>query len=206
MNGLNSVLTKIVIIVLMGTLVACGINSNKMEQQAQPYPTTSKSKNRAIFNLETPVFNTLKVVNNAAYDAMYFKHYGVNPTIDTEESAISTFSVDVDTASYHLAKAYLRDNNLPDEAAIRVEEFINTFDYHYPEPENALFNIQAEVFPSPNRTGYHLLHIGINGKHIPQHERKPANLVFVIDVSGSMAQNNVQTLGLLITKTSFETK
>jgi len=54
-----------------------------------------------------------KVVNNEAYDAMFFKNYGVNPFVDTEDDHLSTFGTDVDTASYTVARAYLKDNNLP---------------------------------------------------------------------------------------------
>lgn len=128
-------------------------------------------------------------------NTMYFKHYGVNPTIDTREQSTSTFSVDVDTASYRIAKAFLARGKLPDEASVRVEEFINYFDYDYKIPRGARFSLFSEIFPSPHRKGYHVLHIGLQGKKISHQERKPANLVFVVDVSGSMQGAN--RLGLL---------
>jgi Ca-activated chloride channel family protein len=140
-------------------------------------------------------FSGLPVVNGKPYADMYFKSYGVNPTIDTEEESVSTFSVDVDTASYTLARSYLARGHLPEEEAIRVEEFVNAFKYDYPNPGNAPFGVQVEAFPSPNRRGYHVLHVGIKGREVSTSERQPANLVFTIDVSGSMAMEN--RLGLV---------
>jgi Ca-activated chloride channel family protein len=135
-------------------------------------------------------FSGLRVVNGKPFADMYFKHYGVNPTIDTEEESVSTFSVDVDTASYTLARSYLARGHLPEEEAIRVEEFINAFRYDYTDPGSAPFGVQVEAFPSPNRKGYHVLHVGLKGREVSRAERLPTHLVFTIDISGSMAMEN----------------
>lgn len=135
-------------------------------------------------------FSRLAVVNGKPFADMYFKNYGVNPTIDTEEENVSTFSVDVDSASYTLARAYLARGHLPEEDAIRVEEFINAFQYDYPDPGAAPFGVQVEAFPSPSRRGYHVLHVGLKGREVSTAQRLPANLVFAIDVSGSMGMEN----------------
>ncbi|WP_224373114.1 vWA domain-containing protein [Hyalangium versicolor] len=140
-------------------------------------------------------FSKLAVVNGKPFADMYFKNYGVNPTIDTEEENVSTFSVDVDTASYTLARSYLSRGVLPEEEAIRVEEFINAFKYDYPDPGSAPFGVQVEAFPSPSRRGYHVLHVGLKGREVRASERLPTNLVFTIDVSGSMARED--RLGLV---------
>ncbi len=145
----------------------------------------------------------LRIVNDDPVPDMYFEHYGVNPTIDTEEETTSTFSIDVDSASYSLTRAYLERSQLVPEAAVRVEEFVNAFDYAYTPPRSDMFSLHAEAFPSPNRPGYHLLHLGVQGREIEDRDRKPANLVFVIDVSGSMDIENrlglvKQSLRLLI--------
>jgi Ca-activated chloride channel family protein len=127
---------------------------------------------------------------------MYFEHYGVNPTIDTDEEPRSTFAIDVDTASYTMTRSFLERGTLPTEAAVRVEEVVNSFDYGYEAPtDGRAFSIHAEAAPSPNRRGYHVLHVGIKGKAVQESERKAANLVFVVDVSGSMDQDN--RLGLV---------
>lgn len=140
-------------------------------------------------------FARVAVVNGKPFADMYFKHYGVNPTIDTEEENISTFSVDVDTASYSLARSYLSRNVLPAEEAIRVEEFVNAFRYGYRDPGEEPFGVQVEAFPSPNRRGYHLLHVGLQGQKVTAAQRMPAHLVFTLDVSGSMDMEN--RLGLV---------
>lgn len=67
--------------------------------------------------------------NSAAYDDVFFKHYGTNPFIDTEDDHLSTFGMDVDTASYAVTRRYLRGGDLPPPEAVRVEEFVNAFNY-----------------------------------------------------------------------------
>lgn len=128
------------------------------------------------------------VLPPAALTETYFKHYGINPTIDTEEEAFSSFALDVDTASYTLARAALERGEMPDESAIRIEEFLNAFDYDYPvPPAGEDFAVFTEVVPSPHRPGYHVLHVGLQAREVEGKDRAPANLVFVIDVSSSMA-------------------
>nr|WP_254625197.1 von Willebrand factor type A domain-containing protein [Myxococcus sp. CA051A] len=134
-------------------------------------------------------------MTRAHYFDMYFKGYGVNPTVETEDERFSTFSVDTDTASYTLARAYLERSVLPSEGAVRVEEFVNTFDHAYPAPVEAPFNVHVEGFPSPARKGYQVLRIGVKAREVSDAQRKPSHLVFVIDVSGSMQGD--QRLGLV---------
>nr|WP_241759639.1 von Willebrand factor type A domain-containing protein [Pyxidicoccus parkwaysis] len=126
---------------------------------------------------------------------MYFKGYGVNPTVTTEEERFSTFSVDTDTASYTLTRAYLERGALPDEQAVRVEEFVNSFDYGYAAEPDGPFSVHVEGFPSPARKGYQVVHIGVKAREVAAHQRKPSHLVFVIDVSGSM--QGEERLGLV---------
>ncbi|MFO0727981.1 MAG: von Willebrand factor type A domain-containing protein [Myxococcota bacterium] len=121
---------------------------------------------------------------------MYFRHYGTNPTIDTGYEARSTFSIDVDTAGYTMARAYLSQGQLPPEAAVRVEEMVNAIDYGYEAPTDAPFTLVGESAPSPTRPGYQFLHLGLKAKEVSKRERQPTTLVFVIDVSGSMGQDN----------------
>jgi Ca-activated chloride channel family protein len=126
---------------------------------------------------------------------MYFKGFGVNPTVDTEEERFSTFSVDTDSASYTLMRGYLERGALPDEQAVRVEEFVNTFDYGYESDPEAPFSVHVEGFPSPARKGYQVVHIGVKARDVSRAQRKPSHLVFVIDISGSMDMGN--RLGLV---------
>jgi Ca-activated chloride channel family protein len=104
---------------------------------------------------------------------------------------LSTFSIDVDTASYANVRRFLNDGTLPPEDAVRVEELINYFPYDYPQPNgDAPFSVTAEVGPCPWYPEHRLARIGIKGKEIAATERPPANLVFLIDVSGSMQPEN----------------
>ncbi len=135
-------------------------------------------------------------VNDAPYDLLFFKHYGVNPFIDTEDDHFSTFAMDVDTASYAVARRFIMDGHLPLPEAVRVEEFVNYFDHGYRPPEEGAFAIHIEGSPSPFGGPNHLLmRVGLKGKMISADERKDATLIFVIDVSGSMARED--RLGLV---------
>jgi Ca-activated chloride channel family protein len=105
------------------------------------------------------------------------------------EEPVSTFSIDVDTAAYANVRRFLNDGKLPHPAAVRVEEMINYFDYAYPLPRerHAPFGTTVAVYPSPWNSDTQILHIGIKGFDVPRRERPRANLVFLIDTSGSMA-------------------
>jgi Ca-activated chloride channel family protein len=135
-------------------------------------------------------------VNDAAYDAMFFRNYGVNPYVDTDDDALSTFAVDVDTGSYTLARSYLNRGHLPPKDAVRVEEFVNYFRYDDDAPENGdAFAIHLAAAPSPFAENRTLLRVGLKAREIDAADRKPAVLTFVIDVSGSMGRED--RLGLV---------
>ena len=135
--------------------------------------------------------------NGAAFDNVFFKDYGTNPFIDTEDDHFSTFGMDVDTASYSVTRRYLRDGLLPPPESVRVEEFVNAFDYSYDPPWHEAFAVHIDGAPSRFGEGkrLQLLRIGIQGRVVPTEDRKDAILTFVIDVSGSMAMEN--RLGLV---------
>ncbi len=135
-------------------------------------------------------------VNDDPYDATFFKHYGVNPFIDTDDDQLSTFAMDVDTASYTVARRFVMDGFLPDPDSVRVEEFINYFDQGYKLPEHNAFAIHIEGSPSPFGDENHwIMRVGLQGRAILAEDRKDATLIFVIDVSGSMARED--RLGLV---------
>jgi len=141
-------------------------------------------------NIYPPAHGGTSIVNGQAYDAMFFRDYGTNPFIDTEDDHLSTFAIDVDDASYIMARSYLERGSLPPDEAVRSEEFINHFKYNYPKPEEEAFSVNIEGGPSRFGQNSKLLKIGIQGKQIDAEDRKPANLVFVIDVSGSMERED----------------
>jgi Ca-activated chloride channel family protein len=120
------------------------------------------------------------------------------------ENPVSTFSVDVDTGAYSNMRRWLNQGQLPPEDAVRVEEFINYFDYAYPGPESAAtpFLVNTEIAPTPWNAGTHLLRIGIQGFDVPRQQLPASNLVFLVDVSGSMQSHDKlpllkQALGML---------
>jgi Ca-activated chloride channel family protein len=108
------------------------------------------------------------------------------------EEPVSTFSIDVDTASYSFVRASLNRNVLPQPAAVRPEEMINYFPYDYPAPRSASqpFGSHIAVFPSPWAPGRKLVRIGIKGFDVRRAQRPRANLVFLVDTSGSMNAPN----------------
>ncbi|WP_090116472.1 von Willebrand factor type A domain-containing protein [Cohnella sp. OV330] len=128
---------------------------------------------------------------SSAPNDMFFQDYGTNPYVSTADDRLSTFAMDVDTGSYTLARSYIEDGNVPPQEAIRLEEFINYFDLNDAPPKDDTFAIHVDAGPSPfGEAGTQLVRIGIKGKEIESEERKRANLTFVIDVSGSMDQDN----------------
>ena len=206
-------------LVLLLAVMACGeavyfeptqapIAEPEATAVAEPAPTEAPPADEA--PMEEPVmvaseparqegFNTLgglAPVNDAAYDLTFFQHYGVNPFIDTEDDQLSTFAVDVDTASYTVARRFLDDGFLPDQDSVRVEEFVNYFDQGYEPPADEAFAIHVDGSPSPFGSSNHwLLRVGLQAKELLEDHRQDATLVFAIDVSGSMARED--RLGLV---------
>lgn len=156
-------------------------------QSDQYYPTA----------MATNVGMPLTSKNQEPYD-MFFQNYGVNPSIDAEDDNLSTFALDVDTGSYTIMRNYLSEGNLPPSDSVRVEEYVNYFEQDYPiPPAHQAFSISMDGAPSPFTLTerYQMIRVGIQGYQVPDEERKDANLVFVIDVSGSMDMDN--RLGLV---------
>ncbi len=116
-----------------------------------------------------------------------FEDFKINPIKLVGAEPVSTFSVDVDTASYSFMRRQLNNGVLPQKDAVRVEELINYFDYNYPMPESREqpFKPTVSITPSPWAEGKKLMHIGIKGFDI-QGDRPKSNLVFLLDTSGSM--------------------
>ena len=122
-----------------------------------------------------------------------FQNYGTNPYQDTNRDHLSTFALDVDTASYTVMRNYVMEGNLPPADSVRVEEYVNFFNQGYPTPSDVAFGIYADGAPSPfeeEGNEPYLLRFGVQGYEVSSWERKPAALTFVIDTSGSMYQGN----------------
>ncbi len=126
-----------------------------------------------------------------------YAHFDDNSIKLVAEAPVSTFSIDVDTGSYSNVRRMLNNGQLPVEDAVRVEELVNYFSYDYPVPKssNEPFAVTTEVGVTPWNQNTHIMHIGIKGYDISRDSLPTSNLVFLVDVSGSMKSDD--KLGLL---------
>ena len=124
----------------------------------------------------------------ALLDNEKYAHLDQNGILQVTDHPVSTFSIDVDTGAYSNVRRMLKAGQLPQPDAVRIEEMINYFGYDYPLPQgkNVPFSVTTEIAPSPWNQHTHLLQIGIKGQDVAKQLLPPANLVFLIDVSGSM--------------------
>jgi Ca-activated chloride channel family protein len=141
----------------------------------------------------TPVQDTVVFYDTQADTEEYTDH-GVNPFTVVAKDALSTFSIDVDTASYTMSRSKLQRGVLPRWEGVRVEEFVNYFDYGYAAPDDGPFGVQMEAMADPFREGHHILRVGVQAKRYAPENRPPLHLTFLVDVSGSMS--SADKLGL----------
>ncbi len=135
----------------------------------------------------TPKPRALPIERDAAMNTENYAHITDNPFLAVANQPLSTFSVDVDTASYSNSRRFLADGSLPPKDAIRVEEWLNYFAYDYAQPTgSAPFAVNTEVTSCPWNSAHKLVRIGIKGKEIREENVPARNLVFLLDVSGSM--------------------
>ncbi len=131
----------------------------------------------------SPVYDGEEQVGNTEQ----YSHIDENPFLEVARAPLSTFSIDVDTASYSNTRRFLKEGQLPPKDAVRIEELVNYFAYDYPQPVGeAPFSVTAEISEAPWNPQHRLVHIGLQGKRIQTADLPPANLVFLLDVSGSM--------------------
>ncbi|MEH1849313.1 MAG: von Willebrand factor type A domain-containing protein [Nostoc sp.] len=129
-----------------------------------------------------------------------------NPFHRVSNDPLSTFSIDVDTASYSNVRRFITQGELPPKDAVRIEELINYFTYSYPQPKgDRPFSVTTEVAAAPWNPEHKLVEVGLQGKRLESETLPPSNLVFLIDVSGSMDDPNKlplvqQSLKLLVNK------
>ena len=157
-------------------------NSNVSSRE----PSISSNSNMSSSNASPDMME----MPDSAGDAAEGKRYAdgdENPFLETSRAPLSTFSIDVDTASYANVRRYLNDGQLPPKDVVRIEELINYFEYDYPTPVgNAPFSVTTEVAGAPWNAGHRIVSIGLQGKKVSLDNAPPSNLVFLIDVSGSM--------------------
>lgn len=170
---------------------------------AENKTTTSKATaNTGIVSADTSAAQPMTVMQEVERgegrtgNTEAYSHIDENPFLEIARAPLSTFSIDVDTASYSNTRRFLKDGQLPPKDAVRIEELINYFSYDYPQPVgDAPFSVTAEISEAPWNPSHRLVHIGLQGKRIPMENMPPANLVFLLDVSGSM--NDARKLPLV---------
>jgi Ca-activated chloride channel family protein len=170
----------------------------ELRQQAQPVPTAPAATTAVtggglgvggIAAGEAGGIGTRGASRADDLGAERYLDYGLNPVIDASTDRLVTFAVDVDTASYTNARRALASGQLPQPAGVRVEEFVNFFDYQYSAPElggDMPFVVHTEAAPSPFAAEHLLLRVGVQAAEASRSERRPANIVFLVDTSGSM--------------------
>jgi Ca-activated chloride channel family protein len=135
---------------------------------------------------EAEVCPTYAKFNTEAYD--YLQEH---PFLNVGQNPLSTFGIDVDTAAYANVRRFIRDGQMPPKDAVRIEEMINYFTYNYPTPStDKPFSVRTEVANCPWQENHKLLSLALKGKELAEGKRPPSNLVFLLDVSGSMRSSN----------------
>ena len=147
-----------------------------MTEERTMYESTEDGyTERDVKPVEPPTDNPKQKLNTEEYDKIT-----ENPFQGVAQTPVSTFSIDVDNASYSNMRRYLTGNSLPPSAAVRIEEMINYFDYDYPQPIGKdPFSINTEISSAPWNKEHHLIHIGLQEKELDYDNIKPSNLVFL---------------------------
>ena len=162
--------------------------SNMPGDEQDDLPVAEFSRPRWQWNSPDP--KNTQIVGGPGSET-YVKVAGVKPFIETKAEPLSTFSIDVDTAAYSNVRRFLTNGQMPPQDAVRIEEMINYFDYDYPQPtDHHPFAMVLNGAPAPWDQNHRLVRVGIKGKEVSTEERPPANLVFLLDVSGSMGGAN----------------
>jgi Ca-activated chloride channel family protein len=140
--------------------------------------------------LETTHEGDMQRIAPPAFNRESYNALNENPLVVTANDPLSTFSIDVDTASYSNIRRFLNTGAMPPPGAVRIEEMINYFSYSYKEPQEGPLAITTELGPCPWRPENTLIRIGLKAKDLAPEKIPPSNLVFLVDVSGSMNQVN----------------
>lgn len=159
-------------------------------------PRQSREKSRRLSSYESAIVKMPMIAEPT--DRENYQHFDENTVKEVTQSPVSTFSIDVDTAAYsNIRRMLSKDGRLPPKDAVKLEEMINYFNYNYPTA-NSLeqpFSVTTEVAPAPWNPKTQLLQIGLKGYEPAREKRPDANLVFLVDVSGSMKSQD--KLGLV---------
>jgi len=161
-----------------------GVNNKKSKRKRRKGKKNKKALASSQINRTTPL-------TDIEYNTEDYAFIKENNFLETTKEPLSTFSIDVDAASYSNIRRFLNTQQLPPKDAVRIEEMINYFNYDYPNPIGEHpFELITELSTCPWNSQHQLLHIGLQGKKIEKDLIPPSNLVFLLDVSGSMFDDN----------------
>ncbi|MEH2169063.1 MAG: von Willebrand factor type A domain-containing protein [Nostoc sp.] len=199
-----------------------GRTQTESTRKTQPLPTAlplsipsgSSVQDRVVNRANMPKLQTRGSIGRVAPEPQIGSRFNTenynriedNPFHRVSNDPLSTFSIDVDTASYSNVRRFITQGELPPKDAVRIEELINYFTYNYPQPKgNRPFSVTTEVAAAPWNPQHKLVQVGLQGKRLESETLPPSNLVFLIDVSGSMDDPNKlplvqQSLKLLVNK------
>lgn len=168
-------------------MMGCGASFDSIRVPAASREAPSKAP-----ALGGPPAADEQVVENAGpFNTEAYDHFAENPFLAAARNPLSTFSIDVDTASYSIVRRYLTGGQLPPPGAVRIEELVNYFTYNDPPPSGDIpFSVNLEIADCPWNPAHRLARIGLKGREFADDERPASNLVFLIDVSGSMDAPN----------------
>ena len=211
-------LSRLLAAMLLWILIACnntGKQKNahvvtediRLEKLKAPPPLNYKRENEAEMQKLTPpvIVKDETIIQDSkgiadeglvapadtAFNTENYDHIVENKFLASVQNPLSTFSIDVDEAAYSNVRRYLNEGSLPPAGAVRIEEMINYFDYSYPQPAGTdPFSVNTEIAACPWNAQHQLVHIGLQGKEIALSNLPASNLVFLIDVSGSMDEPN----------------
>jgi Ca-activated chloride channel homolog len=194
MSNISRSIASLIVAVLIGSLAACGNDRSSLQSTRRdassapasaPKNVAGDSSGKMASTKEAP----LETVPEASGET--YKGIADNQFYAAKADPLSTFSIDVDTASYSNLRRFINDRQLPPKDAVRIEEMVNYFPYNYPQPiGDKPFSINTEVADAPWNPQHKLVQIGLQGKKIGMEQLPPNNLVFLLDVSGSMNEPN----------------
>lgn len=182
------------VLALLASMIfsACNSSSNTELAQSEKISTAPNSaSNRANTSMMTVPSQSPLYDEDQEGSGERYAEITENPFLETSRAPLSTFSIDVDTASYANVRRFLNDGQLPPKDAVRIEELVNYFEYDYPQPIGDVpFSVNTEVATAPWNPKHKLVQIGLQGKKVSLDNVPPTNLVFLLDVSGSMNDYN----------------
>jgi Ca-activated chloride channel homolog len=193
---MKKIISAIAAIVIVLLFTNCNHGSspaqeNRMQTRDQSLYQPEAEKQEALAEQDkrtTPdsIVEPADGLNTEAYDPIIENRF-----LAATENPLSTFSIDVDEAAYSNVRRYINNGSLPPKGAVRIEEMINYFDYDYTPPTNGdPFSVITEIADCPWNKEHRLVHIGLKGKEIAPGNLPNSNIVFLVDVSGSMGQPN----------------